>query len=508
MADHVIHTAAGRLSPKSSTTAADVQRIVEQACAAKAPGGIVVHFHGGLVSEKSARTSASEALFPLYKEQAQAYPIFFIWESGFFEAPLNNLGEILHESLFREFMKKSAVWVLKKLGGVDGLKGDAEVPVDEATLKNDMDAWFNGARATPPAELDVVDAALVGGIAATSKGSMPDEEKLVEQIEASFEDDDAFRHAVESTYNGIGASAAPVASNKGTGSTVASDSLISKEASERMFDAEPGKTKGVISWFKVAKTVATIVIRTIRRRRSGRSHGGYVTLVEECLRELYLDKIGREIWWDRMKGDTADAFRDGDEYGGTAFLHALKHVVDQGGEVPKITLVGHSTGAIYICNLLRAANRIVPGLKYHVIFEAPAVSHDVFAATLAEHATSIRFFRLFGMSDPREQDDDLVKVLYPASLLYFVSGMLEREVDLPLVGMERFLINDTVFGNDDFWSIEVCRKFFARHSECLIWSPHQGGPGLASTGKSHSEFDDKDRATLDSVAYIILNQPR
>ena len=33
----------------------------------------------------------------------------------------------------------------------------------------------------------------------------------------------------------------------------------------------------------------------------------------------------------------------------------------------------------------------------------------------------------------------LVPVIYPASLLYFVSGLLEDEADQPLIGMQRYL---------------------------------------------------------------------
>jgi hypothetical protein len=507
LAEHIIHTAAGRLHPKATTTHADVVRIVQKACASGAAGGIVVHFHGGLVSESSGRTSAKDKLYPLYATEANAYPIFFIWESGFFEAPLNNLREIARESLFREFVKKSAVWMLKKIGG--GLfKGAALGSVDETKLKRELDDWFAGRRAQLPEQLELVPGADDETVALKTKGVAINEDELVDEIEASISEDEGFKQALEETYNGLHAGATPKPSTKGTGSTVATNSLISKEAAERLFDATPGATKGVLSWFKAAKAVAAVVIRVIRRARRGRSHGRYVTLVEETLRELYVDKLGREVWWERMKGDTSDAFREGEEYGGTAFLFALRQVLATTKTLPKITLVGHSTGAIYICNLLRAANRILPEVKFDVIFEAPAVSYDVFAQTLAEQASSIRFFRSFGMDDEREGKDDLVPILYPASLLYFVSGMLERQVDLPLVGMQRYLNHDAVFGTDDFWSIEVCRKFFARHPEALIWAPREGAPGCSSTGRSHGDFDDVDPVTLKSVAHIIRTQPK
>ena len=43
------------------------------------------------------------------------------------------------------------------------------------------------------------------------------------------------------------------------------------------------------------------------------------------------------------------------------------------------------------------------------------------------------------MTDELEQADRLIPVIYPHSLLYFVSGVLEDEADKPLLGMERYL---------------------------------------------------------------------
>ena len=151
---HVIHLSDGRLSPKSTTTRADVKRIVKAALASKDPSGIVVHFHGGLVSKDRALESAAKRLFPLYATKAKAYPIFFVWESGFFEAPLNNLKEIAKEPLFREFVKKAAEWVLKKLPADIGFKGGSGASVNEKELRAELDAWFSGRRKTPPAQLE------------------------------------------------------------------------------------------------------------------------------------------------------------------------------------------------------------------------------------------------------------------------------------------------------------------------------------------------------------------
>jgi hypothetical protein len=244
-------------------------------------------------------------------------------------------------------------------------------------------------------------------------------------------------------------------------------------------------------------------VRVLARVRGGRDHGKYVTIVEEVLRELYIAQLGRAGWWDRMKGDTADAFKAGDEYGGTVFLEALREALAGAAAAPRITLIGHSTGAVYIANFLRAAAQFVPDLAFDVIFEAPAATHDFLARTIEEHGSRMASFRLFGMSDEREQADVLVPVIYPASLLYFVSGLLEDEPDQPICGMQRFL--DARFDAARFPNVAVCREFFARYDEALVWSPRDAPPGCESDGRHHQDFDDRDPATLASVAWILEN---
>lgn len=502
--NHIIYLVDGCLAPKSTTSRDDVHRIVARALESSAPSGIVMHFHGGLVSKSAARKSVEEKLYPLYAERARAYPIFFIWESGFFEAPLNNLKEIAKEDLFQEFVKKAAEWVLKKLPSDIGFKGGSGTSINEAELRADFDDWFEGRRKMPPEQLETRSDITDISIATKSKGIRLDEQTLEANIIDSIEGDNDFKDAVQGIYNGLYADYYPRPTTRGNGTRVTATSLVSKEASDRMFDPATGTTKGFdpISWVKIAKIVVSIVIRVLRRFRIGRAHGMYITLVEETLRELYVDKIGRHVWWNRMKVDTADAFKEGQDYGGTALLTELRSQL-KGVDAPKITLVGHSTGAIYICNLLIAAAQHLPEPQFDVIFQAPAATYALLASTVAEHGSRIRNFRQFGMNDEREATDILIPVLYLRSLLYFVSGLLESDPDEPLVGMARYLDKSEVYDADSFPNINTCRHFYNRYCNSLIWSPSDQGGGLNSDGKSHSEFDDMDEATMDSVQYIL-----
>ena len=81
--DHVLHLRNGKLAP--DTPPSHVARIVDAAFDAARPGGIVVHFHGGLVNRGAALTKAKR-LRRFYAEEGQAFPIFLVWEyMGFLE---------------------------------------------------------------------------------------------------------------------------------------------------------------------------------------------------------------------------------------------------------------------------------------------------------------------------------------------------------------------------------------------------------------------------------------
>ncbi|WP_305043116.1 hypothetical protein [Geoalkalibacter sp.] len=500
--EHIIHLANGQLSPKSSTSREDVRRLVVEALSQQPPAGLAVHFHGGLVSEKAGRAIA-QRLTPVYQD-AGAYPLFFVWESGLLEAVGNNLRDISQENLFREFVKKVAEWALKKLPAGVGFKGAAGAAVNEIQLRQDFDAWFRGERATPPEALENRPGTDDAAIQATLKGTLLDQASLEAEIQMSIEGDFTFQDAVQEVFNGLRDGGVPQPTTKGVGgSTVATTSLISPDAADQLFERSPVTTKGfsLIGWFKSARMVAGIVVAVVRRMAAGRGHGLYVTTVEEVLRALYLDKLGTFIW-NQMKKDTADAFLPGENHGGTALLAELRKHLDRGASLPRITLIGHSTGAIYICQFIEAAAQMLPGSRFEVVFLAPALTYERFAATLANHGPRIANFRSFAMNDDWEIADNLVPIIYPRSLLYFVSGLLEPSVDEPLVGMERYLRENQIFTPAEFPAIARARAFYGDFPESLVWSPDTQGEGSQSLSAKHGDFDN-DHSTLRSLQWLL-----
>lgn len=498
--DHVLHSQGGKFAAGTSQLA-DVARILQAARTAKPAQGLVLHFHGGLVGETAGRGIA-EALAPKYV-QAGAYPLFFVWEAGLIESLRNNWRDILADPAFRELVKKVAEWALKKLGGQVGLKGGAGQVVDEDRLRREFDRWFDGQAAEPP----VTDEGKVAPTPTMKGAAGLDVDDLAAEIEAGLDADPDFQDAIQKLHNAV---AAPVAATKGAGGRAAAAVvLVEERALQELFPGTTATTKGALVWLTVARFAAGIVRRVVTRYAQGRAHGMYCTVVEEVLRAAYLTKAGATVW-NQMKKDTADSFGSDAACCGTAVLRELGKLAAAGTGFGRITLVGHSTGAHYICHFLDAAAVHAPGLKFDILFLAPAVRHDRFAATLAAQRSRIGGFRLFGMSDALESDDVLVPILYTRSLLYFISGVLEgheeghhwkEDVDEPLVGLQRHL-DAEAFDAGDFPAVAQVRQFLQNVPHAQVWSEAAGGNGRNSRSRKHGDFDN-DAATVDSLGWIV-----
>jgi hypothetical protein len=491
--DHIVHSRAGRLGAEGVSTLADLQRILLAASAANTPAGLAIHFHGGLVKKTSAREIAAR-LAPAYAA-AGAYPLFYIWESGLIETLRNNLGEIGKDAVFQELVKKAAEWVLKQMGS-DVVTRGSGAAVNSDKLREEFDRWFAGTAAEPPVTLGVP-----RSTSYKTRAAVPDEDDLAASIEAELDNDERFQEVMAGLY---------VASGRGTQATTRGgapaaapvDALVDEQALDELFPPTgPGATRGVLAWFRIAKFVARIVINVVKRHMSDRDHGAYTTIVEEVLRAAYLDKVG-EVIWRSMKQDTADAFAAEANCVGTAALRQLAELAATGKNFTKITLIGHSTGAIYINHWLEHAATALPGVAFDVILLAPANRCDDFAAILDRRPASVRNFRMFAMKDAVEQQDRLVPIVYPRSLLYLVSGVLEGEPDVPIMGMQRFVTREDTFGKEKFPGVHGVRDWFGKMASRTVWSMDERVSGLGSKAGKHGEFDNE-ASTIASVQWIL-----
>lgn len=493
------------------TNEADVQALVAGLAQAEK---VVLYFHGGLVSKQSALAKAEE-LLPVY-QGAGAHPVFFIWEAGLLEILRHNLDEINGEKIFKLLLRrvlKHSVGKLadsgpaKSVTGTLRLPSDIEVAVELEKLDVGEEPY---AQLDLPEDLDEMSDSQV----ARFEQELASNDRFSEEVEAIVST--AHPERIETSAKGVSVTARR--STKTLMSPEVVDSLV-----EDRSQAEAVGAKGIFSTAKLVIRAGKILRRVIRRLRHKRGHGVYVTVVEEILRELYIANVGGEVWH-LMKQETADTFANAGQdpkRGGWFFIQQLGHLIASGHR-PEITLVGHSTGAVFISHLLAHADAARQDPDHplpadftfkNVLFLAPASRCSLFAETLDQHRGMFEHFRMFTMTDDNEKGNALIKVLYPRSLLYFVSGVVERQengksaFDLPIVGMQRYTDREKVYTMPE---VVTVRNFLRQPGHHVVWSVKDDGPGLASNALSHSDFDEigvdpdgVERTTMKSVQHII-----
>ena len=139
----------------------------------------------------------------------------------------------------------------------------------------------------------------------------------------------------------------------GSRKTLISPEVLADVERERSQGLEGAR--GFLPSPRLIRGAVKVAVRAISRFRNKRDHGFHATVVEEIFREFYVSAVGREVWR-QMKQDTADAFQENaGVFGGTAFLAKLSRARAGSGKAPRVTLIGHSAGSEYVCNLLQHA---------------------------------------------------------------------------------------------------------------------------------------------------------
>jgi hypothetical protein len=463
------------------STLQDVQDIV---AAQRASGRrLVVHFHGGLVDREHG-IAIAERLTPAY-EQAGGYPLFVVWQSGLGDTLRSSLRAIAQENIFKRLLARLIQFTLAKAraGRARDRALQLELP-PLAEIDSQLGQLINDMYAQP------------GG---DSSQLTADEER---QLLGTLQGDTVIQDETAKIVRGLRPDNQPDA-ERSPGAQEATTTLMSAEVIQALTaDVGERADRSVIGTTRLAMAAIKTLRGILARFRNGRDHGLYCTVVEELLRGFYLANAGGTLWR-QMKRDTLDSFAgDSTRHGGSALLAELaQHPPEQ----PPI-LVGHSTGGLYICNLIANAEPELPSqIAFDVVMLAPACDFDVMDRTLVRHGDRIRRLRIFAMRDDNERKDQLLAGVYSRSLLYFVSGLLENEPDWPLLGMQRFHTVSPPFTDERFPSVGRVRDELARRADCCVWSVASGTAGLCSQALHHGDFDD-DPETLASVAHLIAQR--
>jgi len=440
------------------------------------PDKVVLHFHGGLVNEERGIDIAKK-LTDKYVA-AGAHPVTFVWETGLGETLWDNLGEIHSTKLFKRILKFVLKRAAKRLnmdvgrGAGKALTDDEAERLIDGTLQISIDAE-NAARGSMPIKTEEEADDLCNEL----------RDEMMVEIEA---------------IDGFKAELALAADMEGAGELV--PDLRDKTA-------PPGARGARLA--KVAMAVAKVAVAVIKRYIKKTDHGLHATTVEELLRAIYVADIGGFVWGSMQRKARlmwrSNEGRSGDErYAGAYFVEGLVRHLEHINPNLQIDLIGHSAGSIVLGRLLETVAERHPNLRFrNIMLMAPAISHKVFRDTYLSNLRLFSGFRMFTMSDANEREDalvDRVRRLYPSSLLYFISGLLEDSVDEPLLGMQRYLSNLAPYDGPAF---DEVRMFLAGDGRAVYSKTSAGAAeGRRSGAVDHGFFDD-DELTVESLLAII-----
>ena len=480
---------------------------------------LALFFHGGLVDKASGQQGAANE-YDVYKNFA--FPLFFIWESGIGELLAHHLPLVFAETIFGRIVNHATVLLSNKISQLQvstainrasALEASitAETALNQITLTSaDVDDFMTAVKNDEQIQQESV------AIARTSQGI----DSLLGKAQTSD-----FLQLSPRTY------LSPEVVNAIRGAYLQANRL--NLSSGPTLDALPIDIGGAVQAASaVAKAAVQVIINCVARFEVKRDHGLTCTIVEEVLRALYLANMGSSIW-EEMKRETEDAFgADSSVYGGTAVIEELCGQLNRKPST-LVTLVGHSTGAIYIGNFLRHVDIALQEqgdatTMFDIILMAPACTIDFYASYFTNR---IRGIRTFQMQDATEQEDHLMSKdsgptdpsilgkVYPRSLLYLVSGVCEYFEgqggngvhkldgdDMPILGMDRFYAQSSVFKPADYASVaQVCAQFAVAPPTSptkyvRVLSPTDPTPndGYRSNSHKHGDFPG-DQLTQDSI---------
>lgn len=463
---HFIHCQDGRITANTDTSLANLDQIIHQ-LGNNQNKHLILYFHGGLVSKQTAIESARQ----LKPFMTDGYPVFFVWESGPLETIINNLEELPDEPVFTQLLLKILGYVFDIDQRSSGFSRKPKTDLNQETIQADLQQDLNFIAALHSLPLD--------------------------------------DHAFTPSRN------APVVIHSSTFA----------RAFAQTYYTHPTK-RGVSALWAIAELIWNTVQSVNARFDSQRDHG-WATITEELVRHLRiagsgLNEWGKALQWNPMKTDINDAFGPNpDLHAATAFLSRLNTAIEKKKlSLDKITFVGHSAGCIYLRNWLAKCAEYpkLATIKQDVIFLAPATTYFEFAQTLNKSEGQINNFRMFSMCDQLELEDQLIpgktdwkKYIYPSSLLYLVSGILEFRLndegelidapDEPILGMQRFFLGSQF---DRMPEVKQVRQWLNSKPKSLVWSmtTPDSIDGMRCKCNDHGQFGG-DKETRLSLKHIL-----
>jgi hypothetical protein len=459
------------------TLPSDVDRIIEL-LKSKDNREVALYFHGGLVKDSAGMQSAK--IMNNKITESGLYPISFVWETGILDVLREKIDNIGRKTVFRIVERIISRRLGKKISLNKGIESIKETTYDEIE--------FELTKKRPFKDFDINPNYL-----RVDDFNSIKEEEFINIIQNEIEND------ISENSNLL-------------------EGLDFDELDAIVYNNEYKKVKslnreslflGGFFW-----SLAKITYNIIKRFKNDTNHGIYATIIEEIFRRYYIAQLGASIWKE-MKDKANDMWssnsgRSGSNlYAGTYLLTKLNEL----GTLEKpiiINAIGHSAGAIAICHLIKEVEENYSNIKVNnLVFLAPACRSELFNEQVARKTERFNEIRIFTMSNQYEVQDTLIdgfKIIYPHSLLYFISGILEDEgnnTDAHILGLERHINWGNYMKHNH---IKYINKYLNEpHKNRLVLSVTESNvEGLSSDAIDHGEFDGNPK-TLNSIVHILKN---
>jgi hypothetical protein len=482
MSQTIFYTTNGRLDAESVRP---IDEMLARLAAAEDPR-LLLFVHGGLVPERvgvGTAVSLASELAPLANAGWETG--FPIWRSGIGETIEINQDALSREPRFVRIVLRLAAWVDRKMGGgfIDKAlvgAGDAEGALAALEAKPQPD----------PGELEAL-------LSADDLERARNVEGLSDQ---HLEDTDlADEVMADGELVAMLDADLPMMDREVRARATAARQVPMPQSSSKLNGMNPA------AWV-IALLVVRVGYRVLNRCLHDRDHGVGPTIVEEVMGALYLDQAGAAAW-SFMKDDARQHF---DATGaGTHLLEGLSKIA-RGGKHVRLLTVGHSAGSLFAAHLAREAVRAPANMRFDFLLLAPAIRLDEAAAQFGQGR--LDGFRIFTMHDSLESanhlDGNAFGKLYHRSLLYLISGVLERGprrryADAPLLGLERHLKPAYRATRDERTALAAANIVLGAAPDRVIYarSAPPAAPGRTSASEVHGGFW-HDPKTLDSIRWV------
>ncbi len=374
------------------TTALDA--VLQPALNAK---GILLYFHGGLSGDSYMREDLGpDIMASLFTEKNLngLHPVFINYEVSPFQS--ENLLDILKNSAFAKLKR-----IIKQRLNEESNKSQSSVRF----FSEDRNAEQSAALSI------LIYQGLEKGIEFSNE--VRSEEDYEVYLSKILTDEETLKNVAE---NVVQDSAIRASANQ-------FEVLASNQNTE---DLQPLLNKGFLT-LSGAKAIA----RALARFALTLNHEIVPTITEEVLRELtLLGAIGVEdalqTHWKTVKRHSEECWEPNTN--GNTLISALLEKKKKDSQYT-ISVISHSAGSLVIGKLLESISQFDGMNRENAIDNSvlvvPAISAEWFQHSFIRYENVIKKLRVYPLTDEYEKKDSLIPALYPASLLYGVSGIGE-----------------------------------------------------------------------------------